>query len=832
MFILSSVRNLDMSKVKKNILISSVIIAFVSVLVFTSSMLANAIDGSQDVSEGAVEAQADEVAELSASKIQMFRLYNPYTGEHFYTSDSSEKANLVKIGWNDEGIGWVAPKTSGHPVYRLNNPYSADGDHHYTTNSAERDSLTKGGWQYEGVGWYSLAKDDEGALPLLRQYNPYAQSGTHNYTTSQDEENNLVKAGWRAEGVGWYGYDKATKVDGDDSGDDSKTAIDFSKAKVDTASKVYKAAQWQPSVSITGLTKNTDYTVTYGTNKNVGDGTITITGKGKYTGSKKYTFKITQKEITSVTWGTSTFTYDGNSHVPTATAVGVLSADAKNFKVTVSGSQSNAGTYTAKATAVSNSNYKLKSNFTKNFTINKKEVTVSGIKGVDKVWDGTTDAELFFDAVVIDGKLSRDQLGVSAIGKFVSADASEEPITINISNITLTGESAGNYKLASKGNQTTTTASIYIEPEIPPVVTYDTQGHGEQSFSWGATDGHVSEPSEQDYGTATGLKLEGWYTDSKCFNKWDFASMSTTKDITLYANWVPDSDANVYWIGPAKDMIAGTNASAMNEEYVSADCNVKKSSAEIVADIQSIKQEAAEGTGGEGSVTAEYKEFMQNDNFHLYTKWSGTTIDGSGQAQSENAYAEFRIIEVGEHDGDGSTLTFQSVYNFPEAQTMKSDGDTTGGWGSSDLRTYINGTNFAGMFTSAFTDKVVAVPKVSMNGGATDDPTQVTDPVSDKFWLASIVELTGTTEDGYVNEGKQYAYYSDKTYVTGQNPYLIRLTRAGYTCTGASGSESGWWTRSPHNMYQRFNRIIGSSTQTIKNVSAETKFGVVPCFCF
>lgn len=130
----------------------------------------------------------------------MFRLYNPYSGEHFYTSVGVERDNLISKGWRYEGVGWVAPTSSNTPVYRLYNQYA--GDHHYTTSTVERDALIKVGWTYEGVGWYS---DDAQGTPLYRQYNPYAKAGAHNYTTDKHENDVLVTKGWRAEGIGWYG---------------------------------------------------------------------------------------------------------------------------------------------------------------------------------------------------------------------------------------------------------------------------------------------------------------------------------------------------------------------------------------------------------------------------------------------------------------------------------------------------------------------------------------------------------------------------------------------------------------------------------------------------
>lgn len=133
----------------------------------------------------------------------MYRLYNPNSGEHFYTASARERDDVVRAGWNYEGVGWTAPVKSDTPVFRLYNPNA--GDHHYTTDSAERINLMSLGWRYEGIGWYSADASQGARVPLLRQYNPNAKSGSHNFTTSQAENDHLVSLGWRAEGIGWYG---------------------------------------------------------------------------------------------------------------------------------------------------------------------------------------------------------------------------------------------------------------------------------------------------------------------------------------------------------------------------------------------------------------------------------------------------------------------------------------------------------------------------------------------------------------------------------------------------------------------------------------------------
>lgn len=132
----------------------------------------------------------------------MYRVYNPNSGEHFYTSNKAEKDHLVNLGWKYEGIGWKAPTVSNFPVYRL---YNANGgEHHYTMNVAEKNNLVKLGWKYEGIGWFSADPNDSNSVPLLREYNPNAFSNNHNYTTNANEHSWLVGLGWKDEGKAWY----------------------------------------------------------------------------------------------------------------------------------------------------------------------------------------------------------------------------------------------------------------------------------------------------------------------------------------------------------------------------------------------------------------------------------------------------------------------------------------------------------------------------------------------------------------------------------------------------------------------------------------------------
>ena len=133
--------------------------------------------------------------------VEMHRLYNPNSGEHFFTGNVGEKDFLIILGWSYEGVAWYAPESSSVPVYRLYNPNA--GDHHYTMNKGERDILIELGWNDEGIGCYSSESE---TVPLYRLYNPNAlQAGAHHHTINMGERDILVELGWVPEGVSWYG---------------------------------------------------------------------------------------------------------------------------------------------------------------------------------------------------------------------------------------------------------------------------------------------------------------------------------------------------------------------------------------------------------------------------------------------------------------------------------------------------------------------------------------------------------------------------------------------------------------------------------------------------
>ena len=69
------------------------------------------------------------------------------------------------------------------------------------------------------------------------------------------------------------------------------------------------------------MKEGTDYIISYKDNVNAGTATVTVTGKGGFTGNKIATFKITPASLATatVTLSQSAYTYDGKAKTPTAT---------------------------------------------------------------------------------------------------------------------------------------------------------------------------------------------------------------------------------------------------------------------------------------------------------------------------------------------------------------------------------------------------------------------------------------------------------------------------------------------------------------------------------
>lgn len=106
-----------------------------------------------------------------------------------------------------------------------------------------------------------------------------------------------------------------------------------------------------------------------------------------------------------------------------------------------------------------------------NTSISTKSITIaSGIKAKNKEYDGTDAAELDFSGIdwTAAGRVAADagKLTLTGTGRFQQSDIGNN-IPVTISSLTLTGESAANYKLEKSGNQKSTSANITVRTLRP-----------------------------------------------------------------------------------------------------------------------------------------------------------------------------------------------------------------------------------------------------------------------------------------------------------------------------------------------------------------------------
>lgn len=151
-----------------------------------------------------------------------------------------------------------------------------------------------------------------------------------------------------------------------------------------------------------------------------------------------------------------TYSYNGKAQTPDVTVTFNDKELEKNTDYMIDYvNNQNAGTATINITGMG----RYEGSASKDFTITKKAVTVSGIKAQGKKYDGTAKNILNFNKVEINGLLEGDSLTVNATGTFTDAKAGDNK-TVTITGLTLGGKDKENYTLADSGQQTSATASI------------------------------------------------------------------------------------------------------------------------------------------------------------------------------------------------------------------------------------------------------------------------------------------------------------------------------------------------------------------------------------
>ena len=317
-------------------------------------------------------------------------------------------------------------------------------------------------------------------------------------------------------------------------------------------------------------------------------------------------------------------------------------------------------------------------------------------------------------------------------------------------------------------------------------------------------------------------------------------------DDALIANIKPGETINLYAVNWSKDSTGGywfnTTAKASNPES-----NPARNQSQIDEDMKLLHGTLTDANGNKLTTNSEgnsasavegiYQGYLSNE-VHLYTKWYGSTTDSSG-SYSANNWVEFRIIQVGQHDGDGSALTFMATHSLPEAKRMNDSSDTnSGGWYSSSLRSAMS--SYVAYYLSDLASEVRNTDKITAYRASTSgswSTAATNSKTSDKFWLLSYSEVTGTTHSPnypYM-EGSMYSWFSGRitnTTGSGSNPDIAGFasTRAGNSPRLKDGET--WWTRTPEaSSKDSFCRINQDGTISVGYYNNARYYrGVVPCF--
>ena len=281
--------------------------------------------------------------------------------------------------------GYEDNDTAGNPIY------ANDGHHNYTytyaTGTLTVEKLVV------AINWTNLSFTFDGTehKPTATVNNKPYEDDTIDITIGFD--------GTTTEAINAGTYTAiASTLEGDDAGnytlegtatltkDFTISPKDISSANITiTSSLTYNGSEQTVAYTVTITLANdtiatlgdADFTATGDKATNAYDNpTLTLIGKGNYCSTITQAWKIAQLEI-GIDWTNTSFTYDGQSHKPTATATGIVDGDTINITIELDGTATdaiNAGTYTAKATGLTGDdagNYKLPATATKTFTIAK-----------------------------------------------------------------------------------------------------------------------------------------------------------------------------------------------------------------------------------------------------------------------------------------------------------------------------------------------------------------------------------------------------------------------------------------------------------------------------
>ena len=260
---------------------------------------------------------------------------------------------------------------------------------------------------------------------------------------------------------------------------DFKNTTDNTVVISDVADQTYTGSLIAPNITVScndvELVKNTDYTVSYSNNKNVGTATISITGIGDYTGTITKNFNIVARDISDTTIGSiPNQTYTGNSisALPVITYNGATLTKGTDYTLTYS---NNVNVGTGTVTITGKGNYT--GTISKTFNISARAISDTSISNISsQTYKGSSISPL--PTITYNGKtLKKDTDYTLSYSDNINAGTGKITITGKGNFIGTTSKtfiiakkSAEKLNISEIGNQ------IYTGKEIKPnIVITDTE---------------------------------------------------------------------------------------------------------------------------------------------------------------------------------------------------------------------------------------------------------------------------------------------------------------------------------------------------------------------
>ena len=378
--------------------------------------------------------------------------------------------------------------------------------------------------------------------------------------------------------------------------------------------------------------------------------------------------------------------------------------------------------------------------------------------------------------------------------------------------------------LSAKGCGTTITPKPTVNPQIE-------NGNGKVIITWEDPTNTVIDGST--FSTWAGTKLvmkeDGYPTspddgtllvDNTTRDKYKttgFEKSGLTNDTVYYFALFPYSTDDVYNYDSGNRLLGkptefkivtfedGTDKEIAKMIQAHYDDKINIADYWAVGDMRSVSLSAMEATGVGESHRAQTVQFVIGDFEHddLVTSINGHTKAAITLLQKDCLMDATSASNV----NNGSADT--------ERGYMNSTNTNVGGWKSCDRRTWCNNVYYNAL-PSAWQSIVKTVNKKSSTGGGSSSGTETT---QDKIFLASEIEINGSTTYSVSGEGTQYQYYKNAK----ANRYKMPKYDSSYV-------SQIYWKRSPtKGSYENFCAVRHDGDAGIGHAS--NACGVAPCLC-